>query len=252
VKNTIAAAAALWLAAARASSAADLAPTAPPAVGAEIFSWSGFYFGLHAGYGSGTTPWTQRGFVEFPAFIVSNQNPKPAGALGGVQAGANYQVASWVFGVEADVSIMHVKGSDDALLIEPDAVNAITTATSQLEWLALFTGRTGYAWDRALFYVKGGVAAGRTTDNLVFTQTVAATELLDFGTKDNIQVGGTIGAGIEYALAPHWSTKVEYDYVDLGKTSEHFGLFTGAASLTIREDIEHRFHIVKVGANYRL
>ena len=25
--------------------------------------------------------------------------------------------------------------------------------------------------------------------------------------------GGTVGAGIEYGFAPHWSAKVEYDYV---------------------------------------
>jgi outer membrane immunogenic protein len=251
MKNTIAAITVL-LASTGASSAADLAMKVPPTVGAEIFSWSGFYFGVHGGYGWGSDPWTQRGFVEFPQIIVSNQSPKPTGALGGVQAGANYQVANWVLGVEADVSIMRIKGSHDAPLIEPGGVTATTTATSQLEWLALFTGRAGFAADRALFYVKGGVAAGRTTDNLAFTQTTAGmTEFLDFGTKDNIQVGGTVGAGVEYAFAPHWSAKLEYDYVDLGKTSEKFSLFTGVASLTIREDIEHRFHVVKAGANYR-
>jgi outer membrane immunogenic protein len=110
----------------------------------------------------------------------------------------------------------------------------------------------GYAFDRTLLYVKGGVAGGGTKDNFTFSSLqMVPGSFIDFGTKNNLQVGGTIGAAVEHAFAPHWSAKIEYDYVDLGKNSENFTIFSNNTSLTVHEDINHRIQIVKVGANYR-
>jgi outer membrane immunogenic protein len=67
-------------------------------------------------------------------------------------------------------------------------------------------------------------------------------------------VGWTVGAGFEYAFAPHWSAKIEYNYVDLGTTTEKFNIFAagiGGGSITAMEDIHHTLQIVKVGASYR-
>jgi outer membrane immunogenic protein len=59
------------------------------------------------------------------------------------------------------------------------------------------------------------------------------------------------GAGIEYAFAPHWTAKIEYNYVDLGKNTENFNVIASPATLTFREDIEHTVNILKFGVNYR-
>jgi outer membrane immunogenic protein len=181
--------------------------------------------------------------------------PKSDGLLGGVQAGANYQSASWVFGVEADWAFMRGKGSFDGTLSSPasGALTAGIAGTSQIEWLALFTGRAGYAFDRSLLYVKGGVAAASFKDNFALFTNMTPAAFIDFGTKNNTLVGWTIGGGYEYAFAPHWSAKVEYNYVDLGTTSEKFNVFTtgGGGSVTASEDIHHKIQIIKVGANYR-
>jgi outer membrane immunogenic protein len=236
-----------------AASAADLSLKSPSYLQpTPAFSWSGFYAGVHAGYGWGSNDWNSSGIFEDPTFTVSSLTPKTNGVLGGVQAGANYQIASWVFGVEADWSFMHGKGSSDGIFSSPTpgALLATVTGTSQIEWLAMFTGRAGYAWDRSLFYIKGGVAAAGYKDNFVLS-TAAPPAFIDVGTKNNTMVGWTAGAGYEYAFAPHWSAKIEYNYVDLGKTSENFNVFLTGGSITVREDIHHTMQIVKVGANYR-
>jgi outer membrane immunogenic protein len=115
----------------------------------------------------------------------------------------------------------------------------------------MFTGRVGYAVDRTLFYVKGGVAAAEFKDNYAITTTVPPINIVDFGTKTNTDVGWIAGGGIEHAFTPHWSGKIEYNYVDLGTTSEKFNVVGPGASVTVREDIHHKLQIVKVGANYK-
>jgi outer membrane immunogenic protein len=210
--------------------------------------------GLHAGYGWGANDWISRGIVEDPTITVGALNPKSDGALGGIQMGANYQLASWVFGIEADLAFLHAKGSRDGQLFQAGlpAPGINTTATSQIEWLALFTGRAGYAFDRTLFYVKGGVAAAETKNNLsLLSVAIVPAQFIDFGTKNNTQVGWTIGGGIEHAFAPNWSAKIEYNYVDLGTTSENFNIVAPPTTLTFRQNIEHTLQLVKVGANYR-
>jgi outer membrane immunogenic protein len=219
----------------------------------QAFSWSGFYLGLHAGYGWSSNNWTSIAAFEAP-LTVGPLNAKANGVLGGVQAGANYQIASWVFGMEADLAVLRSKGSSTGTVSQGLAPGTVltATATSKIDWLAMFTGRAGYALDRTLFYVKGGIAAAETRDNFSVTQATSTPPVfIDLGTKNSTQVGWTIGGGIEHAFAPNWSAKIEYNYVDLGKSSENFNFVTTGGSLTFRPDIEHKLQIVKVGANYR-
>jgi outer membrane immunogenic protein len=237
------------------ASAADMPVKSRPYVEAQVFSWSGFYLGLHAGYGWGSNNWKSLGFIQDPTADSGLLKPKTDGVLGGIQLGANYQLASWVFGIEADMAFIHAKGSANGPLFSLGlpVPGPVATATSQIEWLALFTGRAGYAFDRTLFYVKGGVAAAGTKDNFTLSlATSAPPQFIDFGTRNNTQVGWTIGGGIEHAFAPNWSAKIEYNYVDLGTTSENFnGIGNLGTPITMRQDIEHKLQIVKVGANYR-
>jgi hypothetical protein len=53
------------------------------------------------------------------------------------------------------------------------------------------------------------------------------------------------------SFAPHWSAKIEYDYVDLGTTTENFNTVVAPATLTLPQDIHHTLQLVKLGANYR-
>lgn len=248
MKTTLGAAAALLMATTVAGSAADTAARSPAYL-SPAFSWSGFYAGLHMGYGWGTNDWNFVELVEFPGSTVTPaQNPKTNGVLAGVQAGANYQIASWVIGMEAEWTFMRGNGSADAALTINNGIAGVTTtATSKIDWLAMFTGRFGYAFDRTLLYAKGGVAAAEYKDDFAFLVPAVPPQFVDFGTHTNTLVGWTAGAGIEHAFTPNWSVKIEYDYVDLGTTAENFSML-GA---TFRENIHHKVQIVKVGGNYR-
>jgi outer membrane immunogenic protein len=239
------------------ASAADMPAKSLYVAAPPEFSWSGFYVGVHAGYNWGSNKWASGGVVEDPTFFVTPMTPKTDGVLGGVQAGANYQIASWVVGMEADWAYLGRRGSSDGTLLQNGApafggFNITTTATSNINWLAQFTGRAGYALDRTLFYVKGGVAAGGTTDNFTVTQVQPGlSSFIDFGTKNSTLVGWTAGGGIEHFFSPNWSAKIEYNYVDLGSTLENFNFVSAPGTLTFRENIEHKLQIVKVGANYK-
>ena len=70
--------------------------------------------------------------------------------------------------------------------------------------------RAGYAVDRMLFYVTGGLAYGGLNSTALYDSTSSA--------------GYTIGAGVEYAFTNNWTAKVEALYINLDsgtKTGGH-------------------------------
>ena len=92
--------------------------------------------------------------------------------------------------------------------------------------------RVGYAMDRMLVYATGGLAYAR----------VHAGNTTDQGSKT--RYGWTLGAGIEWALAPKWSAKLEYQHLDYGEGHNYTTGGTGA-------DVDLDADIMRVGMNYR-
>ena len=80
---------------------------------------------------------------------------RPGGVVGG-QIGYRWQTGGWVFGLEAQGDWANLRG-DNVSLLFPAFVNR-----SRLDAFGLFTGQVGYAWNNALFYVKGGAAVPMT------------------------------------------------------------------------------------------
>lgn len=60
--------------------------------------------------------------------------------------------------------------------------------------------------------------------------------------------GWTVGGGVELALGPNWSAKLEYLYVDLGTVNNTI-VVTGGPSLTDSARIQ--MNVVRAGVNYR-
>mgnify|MGYP001428880138 CR=1 FL=1 len=231
-------------AAAHAAAAADLTPRlggveAPPA-----FSWSGFYLGVHGGYGWGSSDWTVINTLP-PTGATSTANPRSAGLLGGIQLGADHQFGNWVLGVGADFSLIDGAASGASTLVSLGGTT--TVAHSEIDWLATFTARFGYAFDRSLFYVKGGISGAEFKDDYLLSGPVAA---VDSGTLGNIRVGWTIGAGYEYAIFDNWTARIEYDYLDFGSTAENF-VFSGLTNVAINQSIERKLQLVSVGIGYK-
>jgi opacity protein-like surface antigen len=224
---------------------------APPAPIIEAYNWTGFYAGGYVSTGWGNTDWN---FTQFNTLT----SPKMAGFLGGVEAGYNYQVGYTVFGVEADFAGVErtVLGGGDrgggGLNGAASCPNGFFfTCNDALHALASLTGRIGFTWDRALFYVKGGgawtenefIAKCNTDSQPTIFATCAAADTPNTTAGDR-RWGWTAGAGFEYGLSRHWSAKAEYDYYNFGNNTV---TFTDGETVNIKETV----NVVKIGVNYR-
>src|SRR6478735_3468050 len=97
--------------AASAAQAADLPSRAAPApiiAAVPIFTWTGFYVGVNAGYGWNTN--NDRVFVPGFGFVDSGSN---GGFVGGGQIGYNYQFNQFVVGVEADIQYADINRNNN-------------------------------------------------------------------------------------------------------------------------------------------
>ena len=196
---------------------------APPAGALPVsYDWTGFYVGGHVGYGWAKKDWTD----SFGLFDVSHD---ANGFLGGGQVGYNYQIGQFVLGVEGDFSGSGISGSTTALG---------SNFNTNVDWTATVTGRLGVAFDRWLVYGKGGAAWAHDRFSTNFYTFPASTEVTD------TRIGWVAGAGVEYAFAPQWSAKLEYNFMDFGTRVVSFA--PGSST-----DIDQQVHAIKLGVNYK-
>jgi outer membrane immunogenic protein len=232
--------------------AADMPLKAPPPPIA-VYTWTGCYVGLSIGdeWGRTSTTFGPTNTVFFPtaspgATAVSNFSL--SGFTGGAQAGCNYQVGNWVWGIEGDWSKMNKEGQAFELLAP-----AYSYKISE-SWLATARARLGYAvTDKWLWYVTGGGAWARVNaSNFCTTLTATACAVIPpFGTgvnQSNNASGWTVGAGTEYALGYGWSIKSEFLYVQLSRSA----FFSPATPVALAEyDTKMNNYIFRFGMNYK-
>jgi outer membrane immunogenic protein len=225
-----------------AASAADLgalpyAKAPPMAVIDPVINWAGFYAGVNAG-----GVWARSNITDVNASAAAARpgtvtSVSTSGFLAGGQLGYNWQASNYLFGLEADGGYMDLGG------------NKLLTGTGSGTRVGLkggayadVTGRAGVAFDRALFYVKGGYAV---LDDAVSYST--SSPLFAELRKHQADSGYTIGGGVEYKFAPNWSAKVEYLHFDFGNLNYTVFTTRGTSFLfnqTLRVDT------VKAGLNY--
>ena len=191
-----------------AASAADLpmraAPPAPIIAAAPIFTWTGFYVGVNAGYG-----WSND---DFDAIDLADDEDD-GGFIGGAQVGYNYQIGSFVVGLEGDIQYADF-GREGAFDLDGDGDEDGVFESS--DWFGTVRARAGVAFDRALIYATGGFA------------------FADDAT------GWTVGGGVEYAFTNNLSAKIEGLYVNLDNDDDFPGF-----------DGETDFGVVRAGLNFR-
>jgi outer membrane immunogenic protein len=216
-----------WAGMAGAASAADLARKAPPppvtkAPAYVPFTWTGAYIGINGGGGFGRSKWS-----GLPSSFNVN------GGLVGGQIGYNWQFGQLVYGLEGDGNWTDLRGSANPA----GCLNGTgtTTCRTRNDFISTIRGRVGYAWDRWLPYATGGLAVGN----------IRAT-VPGFTGIDKTDAGWTVGGGVEYALAPNWSVKAEYLYVDLGKDT-----CSTMCGLPMGNNVGLTTNIVRAGVNYR-
>jgi len=202
-----------------------MAPAAPVAYVAP-FTWTGFYVGLNAGYGwSGGTDVTVTGGGATTLFSGGDEG----GFTGGAQAGYNFQTGAIVFGLETDIQYADFGGG------RTFAPSLVTTDSGSY-WGSV-RGRLGFAADRALFYVTGGLAYGDIGESV-------------FGNND-VRAGWTLGGGVEYAFTNNWTAKVEGLYVNIDRGNKAGAITTNGIVYTATQSSDSAFGVVRAGLNYK-
>lgn len=214
-------------------------------------NWTGFYIGASAGAAAGREP---MGFTG----IVGTPNLRSAGFIGGVDAGYNRQFGQWVAGIEADWDWTNLNGATACTPLPAPPSNTValgnTTCASNAAWLATFTGRMGYAWGRALMYVKGGAAWTHETFSVNCNLqagfgapclNAAGVAFASPSTASDNRMGWTVGYGVEYAMTAKWSAKAETNYMSFGTRNV---TATDGTVINAGQSVMN----VKVGVNYKL
>jgi outer membrane immunogenic protein len=168
-------------------------------------NWSGLYAGVNAGYG-----WN--------GASLDAGAPDPAGAFGGGQIGYNFQRGNIVFGLETDFQGAGISDSNLAF------------GKSEMDWFGTVRARLGFTFANALVYGTGGFAYGHVNNT---------------GFPSETQTGWVAGGGVEYKLAPNWSAKAEYQFLNLDATNVN-----GAGRLGDADLGQTEAHTVRVGLNY--
>jgi outer membrane immunogenic protein len=211
------------------AAAADMPARPVPAVAAApLYNWGGFYGGINAGWGWGPTNW------HYNVVPPVNMSQQMGGGFGGFQAGYNFQIASFVLGIEGDYEFANIVASN----LCP---NPAFTCHSKTRNIADITGRIGYAWDRVLVYAKGGEAwAFNRYESVASFNTIGGAET---------RSGWLGGVGIEYAYDPCWSVKAEYNYLDFGTTT--VTRYNANGSPATGMDVTQKMNVAKIGINYK-
>ena len=245
-------------AASSAAFAADL-PTkkAPPVIPPPpLFSWTGFYFGANVGYGWGNASDSE---VPGPTPATFGANPfsvgiDPTGALGGVQAGYNWQTGGFVIGAETDLDLAGIShtGQLNGLPNSAGVINPawLATASEDVQAFGTLRLRAGVAIDRALIYATGGLAYGDVKYSS-YTQYTAASAFEYAGSDSTWKAGWTLGAGLEYAVTNNWTVKGEYLYYDLGNKSYAAPPLAANPPYFVGQSFSTTGNIVRVGVNYK-
>lgn len=197
--------------------------------------WSGLYAGVTAGYA-----WGNSEHCDTSAFCTHSFDVN--GITGGGTVGYNWQPdASFVAGLETDLSGANARGSTKSVL-GVFGCGLPDNCHTDLNWFGTLRGRLGYAgWNNWLPFVTGGLAYGELTAGLGGTP--------PFGTQtDGVELGWTVGGGVEYALLENWSAKFEYQHLEFSDLFYDTAHLCGSRSCTA---LSNSFNLVRMGVNYR-
>jgi len=187
------------------ASAANAQDTAPAATFTGPYVGASVGFAKHENSYTDVDYWYQAEGAEY--------NSTSEGLLIGIQGGYNYQTSSnIVVGVEADLH--YSTGKSTALVNSCDS--ECTDVKTKARWMSSLRARLGYATGNAMIYATGGLAYGNPKSNW------REEDGDDEGHFDNggWETGYVLGAGVEYAISPKMSARVQGLYYDLGSAKQ--------------------------------
>jgi outer membrane immunogenic protein len=249
------AATALSTAAVSSASAADLplraAPPAPIVAAVPVFTWTGFYIGGNLGWGwrdddNETVVLSGPGIPAGLVGTLNFDNGNDGNFTGGGQIGYNYQIGSFVIGVETDIQWADTDQAENVAFVPFGAGTFVPGSFDNdlSDWFGTVRARAGVAFDRVLIYATGGLAY----------------------TDDN--TGWVAGAGVEWALPVNWfgSSAVTFGleglWISVDSDDDNFersvGTFTPAGGgpavelfSPVGQDNENEFFVARAKLNFK-
>jgi outer membrane immunogenic protein len=236
------------------------------------YNWTGFYAGGNIGYSWGRSSDTST-FTNGAGAVLSTSTGSSNldGVVGGGQAGYNWQMQNWVWGLEADIQGTDERGSRDiscptgictpgtippgffALVIVTPGAAVAASLNQKIDWFGTVRGRAGVLVDsKVLLYATGGLAYGEVKSSEIVGGVAGFS-------STSTNVGYTVGAGVEGVIGGNWTAKLEYLYVDLGRVSGAFGTTIPAfgagvvpsGTLTSYYSSRITDNVLRVGVNYK-
>jgi outer membrane immunogenic protein len=192
-------------------------------------TWTGCYIGGNVGGAFGNASATD----NITGASISGNG---SGFAGGGQIGCDYEFGGG-FVIGARELLDYTSNSKSGTIATGPLTNTVVNFNNQ--WFDTLTGRLGYAvqpnW---LLYFQGGAAWAHTSTNF--------SGPLISGQVSNSRTGWTIGGGVEWMFAPHWSAFLEGNYMDFGSNSGNVTFSTVPVPVTVKATES----TVLVGVNY--
>lgn len=190
---------------------------------ASAADWSGCYGGVNLGVGRASSTTTDLPFQEGPyaGFGLGWNSAsetvvaKDSGITGGAALGCDRQIAPigngvFVLGGLLDLSVLNA-GRKAAF----SGTGSDTLTSFKVKNAASLRLRAGYAQERMLVYVTGGLARGQIDVAVKDSTPPATMQVSGAGAKS----GWVAGFGIEWALAENRSLDISLLHYDFGKVT---------------------------------
>jgi outer membrane immunogenic protein len=210
----------------------------PASAAAPVYTWTGCYLGGTAGVSLGSS--------HFGDGEENITYPEPAlkdfGGNVGVTGGCNWQVRSFVLGIEGDWSWTDISKQTTGY-----TGSTGSTIQSKFDWFATVRARAGWAYDNILLYATGGVAFLNAEHNAqyVYSPYMCGQSGGYYSCTKDTETGFVVGAGIEAMIWQNWSVKLEYLFLDMPTKVVSDPILTNT-NYTWNDSM----HVVRLGLNY--
>ena len=179
--------------------------------------WHGFYAGVHAG-----AAFTD---ADFRAGVGAARIPVSVngdGFAGGLLLGYNHRFDRFVLGVEADVTLGNVSGSN--------TLAGVTDPRFEAEVMSTLRARAGYTWDDVMVFahVGLGIVTGEVTESIQLGATAK---------RNSTHIGLVAGAGVEWSLTEALYLRGEYLYGNFDRRSYSFG--------AVSDSLDFEMHVIR-------
>jgi uncharacterized caspase-like protein/opacity protein-like surface antigen len=163
-----------------------------------------------------------------PLAVPSSLSPDGNGMVGGAQFGFNYQIGAVVIGAETDLSATRLGGSQSSSA-NPGGTRFTTRAENEVSMLGTVRARAGFVLGDFMIYGSGGYAYGLVDQKGSIAPDNPATTSGASASRSGLASGWALGGGIEYAILPGMTLRLDYTHYDLGNQKLTLQDYTGLA-----------------------